>query len=248
MTHLFLSPHYDDAAYSCGGMIYQWVQQNKDVVILTIMAGRPSLSLPNTPILKDNHERWQVGDDPIVIRRAEDQAAAKILGVKTRYLDVPDCIYRIANGEALYPSEDSLWGEVHPDDSASAALEAIDLTDIEVIYAPMAIGKHVDHQIVRNWAWNIAKNSQSIVKFYQDYPYMRQQDALKMALDYFDMPLQAEIIILSENAMQHKVRAMSAYGSQISSFWENEAAIDSEVRQTFSNPSETAYIESLWYR
>lgn len=248
MTHLFLSPHYDDAIYSCGGMIYQLAQHDKDVVILTIMAGRPSLTLPDTPVLKDNHERWQAGNDPIVIRRAEDQTAVAILGAKTQYLDVLDCIYRVAKAEALYPSEDSLWGDIHPDDPASAALEAIDLTDIDVIYAPMAIGKHVDHQIVRNWAWNIAQNSEVTVKFYQDYPYMRQQSAIKSALNYFDMPLKSETITLSETAMQHKVQAMSAYVSQISSFWENEAAIDTEVRQTFSNSSKTDYIEGIWYK
>jgi LmbE family N-acetylglucosaminyl deacetylase len=248
MTYLFLSPHYDDVVYSCGGMIYQWVQQGEDVTILTVMAGRPTLPLPDTPVLKDNHERWQAGDDPITTRRSEDRAAAAILGAKTRYLDIPDCIYRVHDGEALYPSENSLWGNVHPDDFALAALDTIDLANIHVIYAPLAIGKHVDHQLVRNWAWNIAKNSLLTLKFYQDYPYMRQREALQSALDFFDVPLVLETVKISEQAMQHKIRAMRAYRSQISSFWENEAVIDIEVRQTFTDSNKSDYIECLWYR
>jgi LmbE family N-acetylglucosaminyl deacetylase len=247
MTHLFMSPHYDDAVYSCGGMIYELIEQGKEVIILTVMAGRPSLPLLDTPVLKDNHQRWQAGDDPMATRCAEDQAAAAILGVNTYYLDVPDCIYRVANGEALYPSEESLWGAVHPDDPAAQALQNIDLTDIQVIYAPMAIGKHVDHQIIRNWAWQIAKNCQYAVKFYQDYPYFREKEAITDALYYFDAPLESEAIIMSEKAIQYKIRAMGAYVSQISSFWDNEAAMDAEVRETFTDSKKSAYIENLWH-
>jgi LmbE family N-acetylglucosaminyl deacetylase len=248
MTHLFISPHYDDAVYSCGGMIYHLIERGEEVVILTVMAGRPSLPLPDTPVLKDNHERWQAGDDPMATRRAEDQAAAAILDVNTYYLDVPDCIYRVAKDKALYPDEESLWGVVHPNDPAAQVLQNIDLTDVQVIYAPMAIGKHVDHQIIRNWAWQIAKTSQYTVKFYQDYPYFRKKDALEDALFYFDVPLESEAIIISEKAIQHKIRAMSAYISQIRSFWENEAAIDAEVRETFTDSNKSAYIECLWHQ
>lgn len=248
MTHLFLSPHYDDAVYSCGGMIYQLVQHGADVTILTVMAGRPTLPLPDTPVLKDNHERWQAGDDPIATRRTEDQKAAKILGAKTQYLDIPDCIYRVADGEALYPSEESLWGDVHPNDPALSALENIDLGNVDILYAPMAVGKHVDHQLVLNFALDIVKDSSLTVKFYQDYPYMRQKEAIQSALNDIDIPLQLEKIKISEEAIQQKVQAIAAYGSQIRSFWENEAAIDGEVRQTFKDSNDSDYIECLWLR
>jgi LmbE family N-acetylglucosaminyl deacetylase len=248
MTHLFLSPHYDDAVYSCGGMIYELSRQGEEVTILTVMAGRPSLPLPDTPVLKDNHERWQAGHEPIATRRAEDQQAAKILGTKTQYLDIPDCIYRLAKGEALYPSEESLWGNVHADDSALATLQNIDLANVKILYAPMAVGKHVDHQLVRNWAWDIAKTSSQTVKFYQDYPYMRQKEAIDAARLFFDEPLLLESIKISEQAMQQKISAMAAYVSQIHSFWEDEAAIDSEVRQTFTDSNDSDYIECLWVR
>lgn len=246
MIHLFLSPHYDDAVYSCGGMIYQLVQQGENVTILTVMAGRPTLPLPDTPVLKDNHQRWHAGDDPVTVRRAEDQNAAKILGAKTQYLNIPDCIYRVVNTEALYPSEESLWGDVHPDDPALTALQGIKLNDVQILYAPMGIGKHVDHQLVRNWAWNIAKTSALPVKFYQDYPYMRQKEAVNLALGYFDSSLELEKIKISEQAMQQKIHAMAAYTSQIRSFWDDEMAIEGEVRQTFTDSNKSDYIECLW--
>jgi len=56
--HLFLSPHLDDAVYSCGGTIHQLTSQGTPVQILTFMAGDPPTPLPDTPITRDLHRRW----------------------------------------------------------------------------------------------------------------------------------------------------------------------------------------------
>jgi LmbE family N-acetylglucosaminyl deacetylase len=242
MSILILSPHYDDAVYSCGGTIYTLVQQGEDVQILTIMAGLPTLPLPETPIVQFLHEKWELGDNQVMERRREDEAAAKLLGAKTRYLDIPDCIYRRVDEEAPYPTVDSLWGEVHPNDPAHAVLAKQDLEDFELIYAPLAIGRHVDHQLVRAWALKLQAEGREI-RFYQDYPYMRKREAIDEALGHFG-EMQPYVVMLSEAAMQAKIAAMAAYASQISTFWENEAAIDAEVRQTFAY--DAGYAELSW--
>jgi hypothetical protein len=51
---------------------------------------------------------------------------------------------------------------------------------------------------------------------------------------------------LSEAAMQAKIAAMAAYASQITTFWEKEAAIDAEVRQSFAHPQ--GYAELSWVK
>ena len=235
MKYLFLSPHYDDAIYSCGGTIYDLSQQGYEVEIWTLMAGIPSLPLPDTPVLKDNHQRWQAGDNPVMTRREEDRIASQIVGAKTRYFDILDCIYRLANDSALYATEESLWKNIHPDDPAPQQLEALSVEDVNTLFVPSGVGEHVDHLIVRNYGWQLAQNRSFPVQFYVEYPYLRNKDAIPLAMRAF--PLEMELIKrpVSEIAMQRKVRAMTAYTSQIKSFWRDASEIDKEVRQTFSD-------------
>lgn len=246
--HLFLSPHYDDAIYSCGGLIHQLAQQGESVLIFTIMAGEPLLPLPETPVIADNHTRWQAGQSPVMIRREEDQSAAEVVGAETLYNDLPDCIYRTHEGVALYPDEASLWGPVHADDPAVAMLEILGLVygSAETIYAPLAVGNHVDHQIVHNWAQMLEKDYP--VKYYTDYPYLRDPDAVEAALQRFSPSLRAEPITLGEADMQAKIRAMTCYTTQIQSFWPDAAALDAEVRQTFSDAQSGTFVERLYKR
>jgi len=249
MTHFFLSPHYDDAVYSCGGLIHQLTQQKQSVIIMTIMAGEASLPLPQTPVIRDNHQRWQAGGNPVIIRRQEDQKAAGILGAKTLYNDLPDCIYRSANKQALYPTEESLWQDVHEADSAFSALQALGLhfDGVEILYAPLAVGNHVDHQIVRAWAQHLARQFPQLrLKFYEDYPYTRHQKAIRHALASLDINLKPEEIILTEADMQAKISAMVCYESQITTFWEDETKVDADVRHTFRNNQSGQYVEKLW--
>ena len=41
MHHLFLSPHYDDAVYSCGGTLASLTTAGENVTVLTVCAGSP---------------------------------------------------------------------------------------------------------------------------------------------------------------------------------------------------------------
>lgn len=234
MNIVFLSPHYDDAIYSCGATIYDLVQHGHDVTIWTLMAGIPTLPLPDTPVLVDNHQRWQMGENPVLMRRQEDTTASQIVGATTRYSDVLDCIYRTADAEALYPTENSLWEHIHTDDPAVKQLQHLSIQDIDQLYAPLGVGAHVDHLIVRNWGWQLAQTQPYPVQFYVEYPYLRNRVAVDKAIAQHPASLTLSHCSVSESAMQHKIEAMTAYQSQISSFWADETQIEREVRQTFS--------------
>ncbi|MEM9953889.1 MAG: PIG-L family deacetylase [Chloroflexota bacterium] len=238
MKIVFLSPHYDDAIYSCGGTIFTLTQQGYQVTIWTLMAGIPTLPLPITPVLEDNHQRWQSGENPVLIRRQEDQTASKIVGAKTHYAELLDCIYRTVDDVPLYPSEASLWQTIHPEDPALAYLNTLDLTEFDQVYTPLGVGEHVDHLIVRDWAWQLTQNQSVPVYFYVEYPYCRNRTVVNQALENHPASLQVETRSFSEQAMQHKIKAMATYQSQISSFWDDESAIDDEVRQTFTHDSQ----------
>lgn len=249
MKYLFLSPHYDDAIYSCGGTIYELSQQGHEVEILTLMAGESTFPLPDTPVLKDNHQRWQAGENPVNARREEDQIASEIVGAKTRYFDLPDCIYRVANDIALYATEESLWKHIHPDDPAPRKLGDLILDDVDKIFAPLGVGEHVDHLIIRNYAWELAQSSAFHVQFYVEYPYLRNHEAVEQAYHAFSAKLKTIKRPISGIAIQHKIKAMMAYKSQIKSFWNDINEIDAEVRRTFSDNGQfiEQYAELKYY-
>ena len=125
MYWIYISPHLDDAAYSCGGLIWMQCQSNQNVNIWTVFAGEPpegSLSTFAKSILK----RWGLDAVPTKHRRSEDIHSSQILGANWRHFDYQDAIYRTYQGthssskisvtSHLYPDENSLFGSLNQED------------------------------------------------------------------------------------------------------------------------------------
>ena len=235
--HLFLSPHLDDAALSCGGTIHHLTSRGEAVTILTIMAGDPPVN-PDTPFIRELHARWDLPHDAAAQRRAEDRAAAAALGAKVIHWAIPDCIYR-ETGAPLYPSVEDIFGDVQPSDAAIAALDAEAVTLLEqfpavtALYGPLGVGHHVDHLIVRDWVLGLAARLSLALALYEEYPYTRDRDAIQRALREMpdDRPLIARVQPLTAPEVDAKVRAIACYQSQISTFWPDVDAMAHEVRQ-----------------
>ncbi len=229
-THIFLSPHFDDAVYSCGGTIHQFTQRGDTVLIITVMGGDPPDPLPDTPIVRDLHQRWGAGPTPVSVRREEDYAAAAILGAAVTHIrDIPDCVYRTANSVPLYPDESSLWNNVHPSDPAIEMLEnRFNYKALTHFYVPLAVGGHVDHLIVRDWALDQPFS----VILYEDYPYSEQPGAVEAALTELPSARGQRLatVLLTEADIAAKIEAAKAYRSQISTFWQDAAALQQRVR------------------
>ncbi len=241
--HLFLSPHFDDAVLSCGGTIHHLVQGGARVVVRTVMAGSPKEDeiRPDTPITRTLHARWKAGEDPVIERIREDEAAVTGLGAEAEYMATwMDCIYRVSRrGEPLYATQESIFGKVHPDDIAGQLLPTIVLSPDDVpraIYAPLGAGNHVDHQIVRAWALELGRQYPWVtIRFYEDYPYTEKPERIEQALADFallepGLKLRTEIVRLDEADLAAKVKAVACYRSQINSFWQDEAAMETAVR------------------
>lgn len=235
--HVFLSPHYDDAVYSCGGTIHQLTQRGEPVLIVTVMGGAPPDPPPNTPIVRDLHQRWAAGDDPIAERQREDKQAAALLGAQVMHWDIPDCVYRVSTtGEALHPTEGTLWHTIHPHDPATTRLQqtAIPHAQTAQVYAPMGVGGHVDHLVVRAWA----QTQSDDVIFYPEYPYTEQAGAVETAQHALAMhfALQPHTVLLTETDIAAKIKGVKAYRSQISTFWQDERSLAARVRAALNNP------------
>lgn len=229
--HIYLSPHLDDAVLSCGGMIAQQARAGERVAMVTVCAGTAPHPPADSPIVRELHARWGLAVDAPGMRRREDIAAARALGetVAAVHWDFPDCIYRVGmDGRALYPDEGSLFGEVRAGDPLVEALAAIGgPPEGSMLYAPLAVGRHVDHQVARRAVEGWAMPAERIA-YYEDYPYAGTGGAVEAAVG--DGGWESRAVAIDEAAMGRKLRAIAAYESQISSFWADRAAMEAAVR------------------
>jgi LmbE family N-acetylglucosaminyl deacetylase len=229
---VYLSPHLDDAALSCGGRIYQERRAGLPVLVVTVMAGDPPLEAMDVSFVAALHTRWELDShsNPVAARRAEDREALSILDAAGLYWEWPDCIYRrhSQTGDLMYQSEATLFGPVHPAEKALIEELARRLTDLPLasggqVYAPLTVGGHVDHRLVRHAAemWG---PPQGKLVYYEDYPYVERSEALAMVLGD-GSGWWAQVIPLDGQALTVKAAAVACYRSQLSTFFASEAEI-----------------------
>jgi LmbE family N-acetylglucosaminyl deacetylase len=238
-VHLILSPHLDDAVLSCGGIIHHLTAGKGEAVLMfTIMAGDPPAVLPDTPIVRELHERWQVGVNPYLARRREDLTAALALGATAVHVTLPEAIYRTAGDVALYPTEESIFGPLHPHDGAFTTLDSLPLPYEDALvslYLPLGAGHHVDHQLIRAWGLELARRNPELpVYFYGDYPYAADRVALQTALNELAPlvnGLEAADKPLDETDFKAKAAGIACYQSQLNTFWESIDHMRAEVRR-----------------
>ena len=251
-SDVIISPHFDDGVFSCGGLAHQLRQAGHHVIIATMMGGvLEEGAAPDTPILRDLLRRWEAGVDPLRHRQLEDERAAQALDVDFSHIPLTDCVYRVVDGTALYPSEESLFGAVHAADFAPRLLQGIGVPQVRAsttVYLPLAVGNHVDHQIVRDWGLSqISENpGRWSLRFYAEYPYSNADKSTELALAALGLGLQPADFALDEADMRAKLKAIACYESQISTFWPNLRAMEVDVRRAFTDPQTGAYVERLW--
>lgn len=250
-SHVIISPHFDDGVFSCGGTAHQLSAAGHAVTIMTIMGGLHDGELPDSPILKDLHERWAAGDSPLRQRQLEDEGASRLIGVEFMHVPLPDCVYRAAGNMALYPSEESLFADVHPADYAPRLLQGIQIPGLETadrVYLPLGVGRHVDHQIARDWGMTQVRDipDRAAVRFFVEFPYSKADRSTELALSAVDLALEPADVILSEADMRAKIKAIARYQSQISTFWSSLDEMETDVRRAFADPNSGAYVERYW--
>lgn len=247
MKYVFLSPHFDDTTLSCGAWIADLIASGADVSVIVVMAGEPISPIPDTPLIQELHQRWDVGLSPVLVRQDEERHANQRLGLKADNLtlmQLPDCIYRTFQGQALYPDGEAIFGSRHPDDPAFSSLRNDPLPDDAWIVAPMAVGNHVDHQTVKDWA--IATVPPERLIFYEDYPYAHTSN---QAFEIAEADgLSPKIRNVTQEAFQAKYEAILCYASQISTFWRSDAELRANLYDYMSRVAgEGSIAERYWH-
>ena len=236
IVHLFLSPHLDDIALSCGGWVHQLTGAGERVVIAAVCSGDTPRGNTFSEAARHVHWEWQLGEDnPYAARRAEDIDACAALGAESLHLGFLDAVYRSdAHGEPLY-TRNFIGGAVQDADWRGMYFRLIArlrplMAAAEHVYCPLAIGGHVDHVLVRSAA---EAAGSCVLTYYEDYPYAQKiaTGALPLGdLAVLTRGLHVRTVALTAVDVDARIDAIGRYRSQQFALFEDAASMPEKVR------------------
>ena len=208
-TAMFLSPHLDDVAFSCGGLAASLADRGWRTVLVT--AFTRSVHPATGFALACQLDKGLTADiDYMALRRGEDLVAADRLGLdEVLWLDLPEAPQR------GYESAPALFAELLPGDGVVPVLADRFRTlkadyQPDLVLAPQGLGGHVDHR--QMIAATLAAFTLDHIAFYRDTPYaIRNTDATP----HPGVPQQAQIRVPIADTLDRKISAAQAYASQI---------------------------------
>lgn len=164
MKHIYISPHADDVALSCGGQILANPDRRSDSLVLTVFTSQ-----------NDPSERAATNDQARFVnaihteRDNEDEAAWKLVGVPLRTLGLPEALLRDTFPFSIRRSARDLQVKRDLHDTIASYMH----THTEAqFYFPAGIGRHVDHLLCRDVALDLLRShAPAKIVFYEDAPY-----------------------------------------------------------------------------
>ena len=168
------------------------------------------------------------------IRRVEDERYAYMAECSVVWLDLPDAVYRGYEGDA------ELLGPVRDDDPAPYEILRREILRLEpqMVYAPLGVGNHVDHQLCREAVLGLLDEARGWVmpapgfvgrvSFYEDFPYAWWSDFHAPA-DLVEgglalppgVALEARYTDITEQ-LDRKAAGIALYESQLPRLFESE--------------------------
>ncbi len=221
---MFVSPHFDDVALSCGGQVRADAATGLAPLIVTVFAGDPDPAVAPSPLVRALHAEH--GDELVALRRREDEQAAHVLGAALQHLPFRDAIYRGATDAHAggprpprYMAEDDLVGPLQPEDDELAA--AVDHALVALwretagaaVHLPLAVAGHVDHRLCAR-AGIALRAAGATVFYYEDFPFSLDEGAVEQAVATWGGALVPTVVDVTEH-LDHRVRAIAAYETQL---------------------------------
>jgi LmbE family N-acetylglucosaminyl deacetylase len=228
--HIYLSPHLDDAALSCGGAILKQRAAHERVLVVTLCTAAPAADTVFSALAQAYHQAWDLSPAEVVTARLrEDGLAMEHLGVDYYWAGMIDAIYRYPQA---YHNHDALFGTPVPDDPLVAALRQFvsnlrERMPHATFYAPLGVGNHVDHQIAFQTAIDCAGPNLAL---YEDFPYVTKPEALDRRITALDRRLHPRTVLI-ESTLPDKIAAIDAYASQLNELFGGAAAMARAVRE-----------------
>jgi len=230
MKVVVISPHRDDVAFSLSLAVAGWIEQGHDVDVVCCFTQTAYAPLAHEAPAEIGLRIEAVS----ALRLGEDEAWADIIrGLCARSCDpteqgrlrIVDLKLRDAPLR-LGAAVDRVCSTAATDaDAAGRSIEEyISGSGADALLLPLAAGGHVDHRTARNAGVRVLKTlgCGQAFAFYEDLPYAARPGAaegLAAAADATNMGLLCGSVGLPDDAGQaeaHKLRAISCYGSQVS--------------------------------
>lgn len=236
-----ISPHPDDAALSCGGLLAREAAHGRPALVVTVCAGDPPPPEELTPFARALHRTWGDAPNPMAQRREEDARAAAALGCAGQVWDYRDAIYR----HPAYDSEAAIFGP--PADEAPlerelrgrcAALPA------GLLLFPLAVGRHVDHQLLFRVGWQLHAAGRPVA-FYEDVPYAAWEGSPAPRLAEVGRPLWPQRVDVTP-FWPDKAAAIACYRSQFAALTRHGVPLLEAVGRYAAGLAAAGYVERVW--
>lgn len=239
MRWIYISPHFDDAVLSCGGLIWEQTHSGIPVEIWTIMAGDPPPGAESS-LAEQMHANWQTknAQETVALRRGEDQNSARWVGASVYHFPFPDSIYRRSKTGSLYypdgifvppnPRENELVEEI-------SSQVAARLQQYDTIVCPLTIGGHVDHVLTRKAIERLGRP----LWYYADVPYVLWQPE---ALAPMTEGMMGKSFFVSAQGLAGWQESIAAHASQVTSLF----ADLSDMRQKIKDYTRLVSGLTLW--
>ena len=237
--HVYLSPHLDDAALSCGGAIMAQLAAGERVLVVTISTASPPAG-PFSALAEELHANWGLAADQAV--------AARLVEEREDYywLDRLDAIYRYPEA---YHTRDALFSAPAPNDPLFIDLHTFfgalrERVPSATFYAPLGVGSHVDH-LLSHAASRVTLGA--AVRFYEDLPYATTPGALDTRMRQLDESISSATISIDATLAQ-KLHAIHAYASQLKELFGGPDAMEHIMTAYAASvaPAGARYGERMW--
>lgn len=209
-TALFVSPHLDDAAFSCGGAMALLARRGWYAVLATVFTA--SVPEPTGFALECQLDKGLPPDvDYMALRREEDRLFAERVGVgRVAWLDLPEAPHRgYASAPALFSGtlvDDEIWRE-----AAGRLAVLLETLAPDLVFAPQALGNHADHlQVVRAVR---ELDTLSPVAWYRDAPYAAREPGARPSPLLPDGLAETAVDVAA--TLEIKLNACAAYTTQL---------------------------------
>ena len=248
---LFISPHFDDIALSCGGTLAHLAQRKADILLVTVFTADLPTGMQIPSLAMELHKQWGGDNAPFKLRSLEEQSVAKHLGAKYHWLDFLDGMYRYQDmkdwqeqfNPDFQPKSDPCFEPVR-----KALLQIIQEHPGATVFAPLGLGHHRDHLIVHQAVNSIrAMTSTTTTYFYyEDYPYAAKADlqARLAQLEWATRSLTIEI----GATLPERVRLIEMYTSQVEMLFGEARNIYTRVHDYATHVGTKGYPrERFWF-
>lgn len=213
---------------SCGGTIHSLVSRNEPVEVIGVFAGIPA-GPGYSAYARHLHAKWHLTANPIEERWREDTVAMNELGITSfERWDYCEAPYRNApDGYPLYAVNEQIVGGLATEDRKLRDLIAQkirthldELPKAAVLYFPLSLGRHVDHQILFAVGLQFCASGHQ-VRFYEDYPYAEAYQVNG------NQKWQPEVVPIT---LEPKIRAACAYASQLRGLGGSRSVLGERLR------------------